>query len=202
MCPKGIGDVVGRQQILHRAVGATCGNGSHVRFGPCSRVEARAGLQGCERTSVRPQRGDGVRVGLQRQHLVGVRCRRLAESVGQSHIHLAGGDLHPRLVQSPRGVHLDVRFVDRRNGPDRVDRGDERESAPGKVIRGPRAPEVDVGAGDTQFGVELLKTGHQHLDAVGGAECLVDVWTVRESDHCDRRHVAVCAAHRWSLYES
>ena len=86
------------------------------------------------------------------------------------------------LVQRPGGVHLDVRLVDRRHRADRVDRRDERECPPGKVIRGSRAPEADVGLLDAQLGVELGETRHQHLDAVGGAVGAAHMRCVREPD--------------------
>ena len=86
-----------------------------------------------------------VRVGLQRQHPAQRARRGLAEPVDQRGVDLAGQQLDVGLVQRPRGVHLDVRLVDRRHRADRVDRRDERKGAAGKVVRRSGAPEADVG---------------------------------------------------------
>jgi hypothetical protein len=76
-----------------------------------------------------------------------------------------------------------MRFVDRRHRPDRIDGRDERECAACKVIRGSRAPEADVCLLETEFGVDLGETRHQHLDAIGGAVGASHMWCVRESDY-------------------
>ncbi len=122
----------------------------HLLGGPLAGVQAEAGLQARHRHRVRPQRRDGVRVGLQGQYPAQDAGRGLAEAVDQRGVDLAGQDLDVGLVQRPRGVHLDVRLVDRRHGADRVDRRDERKCPAGKVIRGAGAPEADIGLLDAR----------------------------------------------------
>ena len=63
------------------------------------------------RHGVRPQRRHHVRVELQRQRPAQDARRGLAEPVDQRGVDLAGLDLHPRLVERPGGVHLDVRLA-------------------------------------------------------------------------------------------
>jgi hypothetical protein len=82
-----------------------------------------------------------------------------------------------------------VRLVDRRHRTDRVDRRDERERAPGKVIRRSGAPEPDIGLLQAEFTVELLEARHQHLDAVGGPVGAAHMRRVRKPDDCYVSHV-------------
>ena len=51
----------------------------------------------------------------------------LPKRVDQRRVDVAGLDLHPRLVERPGAVHLDVRLGDRRPGADGVERDHERE---------------------------------------------------------------------------
>ena len=119
--------------------------------------------------------------------------RGLAEAVDQRGVDRTGQDLDVGLVERPRGVHLDVRLVDRRYRTDRVDRGEERECPPGKVIRGARAPEPDVGLLDAQVGVQLGEARHQHLDAVGGAFGAAHMRSMREADHRNISESVTCS---------
>ena len=119
------------------------------------RVQAEAGLQAGGRYGIGHQRCHRVRVGLQRKHPAQHARAGLAEAVDQRGVDRTGEDLDVGLIERPCSVHLDVRFVDRRDGADRVDRREERERPPGKVIRGSRAPEPDVGLLDAEVGVQL-----------------------------------------------
>jgi hypothetical protein len=107
----------------------------HLLGRPLAAVQAEAGLQSRHRHRVRPQRRDRVRVGLKREHPAQGAGGGLAEAVDERGVDLSGQQLDVGLIKRPRGVHLHVRLVDRRHRPDRVDRGDKRKGAAGKVIR-------------------------------------------------------------------
>ena len=148
--------------------GVQCDLG-HLLGGPLPGVQSEPGLQTGGRHGVGHQRRHRVRVGLHRQHAAQHAGAGLAEAVDQRGVDRAGQDLDVGLVERPRGVHLHVRLVDRRDRTDRVDRREERECPPGKVIRRARAPEPDIGLLEAEVLVELGEARHQHLDAVGGA---------------------------------
>ena len=69
------------------------------------------------------------------------------------------------------------------------------ESAAGEAQSGADRVDRPPGAGDAEFGVELVEAGDQHLDAVGGAVGAGDVRAVREADDRDRWQ----CHQRWSL---
>ena len=131
----------------------------HRPLVPEAGVDARAGLEAGERDGVGPQRRHRVGVELERERTTQHAGRALAEAVDQRGVDLAGLDLDPRLVERPRGVHLDVRLVDRRDHPDRVDGLHERERPPGQVVRGPGAPEADVATGPAGLLVAARRRG-------------------------------------------
>ena len=126
-------------------------------------------------------------------------ARGLAEAVHQRGVDRAGQDLDVGLVERPRGVHLHVRLVDRRDRADRVDGRQERECPPGKVIRGTRAPEPDVGLLEAQVCVQLGETGHQHLDAVGGAFGAAHMRGMREARRPRRCDQSLDVPYWWCL---
>ena len=208
--PKGIGEVRPGQQLVDALrrllrVGAL-GSGEriqrhlrHLLGRPLAGVQAEAGLQPGHRHRVRPQRRDGVRVGLQRKHPAQRAGRRLAEAVDQRGVDLTGQQLDVGLIQCPRGVHLDVRLVDRRHRADRVDRGDERECPAGKVIRRAGAPEADVGLLEAELFVQRVEAGHQHFDAVGGAVGAAHMRRMGESDDSYIAISHVIPSYRWCL---
>ncbi len=161
---------------------AARGHLRHVLLGPPPGLQAEPRLQRRDRHRVRPQRGEQVRVELQRQHAPQFRARGLAEPVGQRDLRLAGEDLRPRLVQGPRGVHLHVRFHRRRHRADGVHRRHERERPPGQVVRGSRAPEPDVGSGQPGGAEHLREDRHQHLHPAGGGVLAHPARRLREPD--------------------
>src|SRR5699024_2616240 len=61
-----VGHVRLGEQVLLVAAGGAGGDGGHLRLGPVPGVDAGAGLQGGDVVPAGPQRGDGVRVELQR----------------------------------------------------------------------------------------------------------------------------------------
>ena len=137
----------------------------HVALGPAGLLEPSARLQRGERHRVGPERRDDVGVELRRQHLGQVARRRLAEAVDERRLRLAGLDLHPRLVERPGTVHLDVRFGDRRPGADGVERHHEREGLARQVVARSRAGEVERPR-DTRALDRFVHHRHQDLDFV------------------------------------
>lgn len=183
-----------RQGVGEGCLTASRGHRRHRPLVPQAALDAQAGLDSGQAEGVRPQRRHEVGVELHRHDPAELARRRLAEAVDQGRVDLAAEQLHPGLVECPGGVHLDVRLGDRRERADRVDRGDERERAPGQVVRGARAPEADVGLGEPEAAEHLVEDRHQHLDAVGGAVGLAHAGRLREADYRDVTHVGLTGA--------
>ena len=91
-----------------RVAAGARGDLGHLALGRLAGVEHRARLQGGDADAVRPERLRVVRIELQRQHVADVAQRRLAERVHQRGVDVAALEAHPRFVQRPRAVHLDV----------------------------------------------------------------------------------------------
>ncbi len=80
----------------------------HRPFVDDTGVEAGACGETGDGVHVRPQRGDGVRIELQRHHVGDRSAARLAVGEHEGRVALAGEQLQPRLVQSERTISLDV----------------------------------------------------------------------------------------------
>ena len=99
---------------------------------------------------------DVVRVELAGEHLGQVAGRRLAVAVDERGVDVAELELHPRLVQRPGAVHLDVDSpgsAATAPTPSSVDHEGERRA--GEVVGGARAGEADV--------VDVMSTAAEHL---------------------------------------
>ena len=184
------GDLTGhlRPRVRYRRGAAARGHLRHFLLTPAPGVNAQPGLQRGDAHRVRPQRREQVRIELEGQHAPEVPGRGLAEAVGEGDVSVSGADLHPGFVEGPGAVHLHMRFHDRREGPDRVDRLDERERPAGQVIRGARAPEPDVALGQPGARQHLGEDRHQHLHSAGGAVATADARGLGEAHDGDIGH--------------
>ena len=110
---------------------------------------------------------DGVRVELAGQHHRQVARRRLAVAVDEGGVDLAELELHPRLVERPGAVHLDVALLDRRPRADAVEGHDEAE---GRRRRGSRCEPEQVKPMSSLVmstcAAHLADDRHEHLDLV------------------------------------
>ena len=73
---------------------------------------------------------------------------------------------HPRLVQRPGTVHLDVRFLLGRPGADGVERIDEGEGDTAEVVAAARDDEAHLILGQATPVERLAHHGHEHLHLV------------------------------------
>ena len=120
----------------------------HLALGDLARVEQRRGLHRGEAHRVGAERREIERVHLHRVDVRGVGGGRPSGAHRQRDVDVAEQQPHPRLVQRPRAVHLDVRVALRRPRADGVDVLHERERLAGHVVAAAGAGEVDLGAGD------------------------------------------------------
>ena len=153
--------------------------------------DRRARLQRREVDGRRPERRHRVRVVHEVEDLVDVAERRLPEPVDQRRVDVADLDGDPRLVERPRGVHLDVALLDRRPRPHRVEPLDERERTAGEVVARARHGEPDVVARDPRLRDRVTHDRDDELDLVALPVVVRDV--LREPDDRD-----VSQAHAYS----
>jgi len=105
----------------------------------------------------------------------------------QRRVEVAVLEAHPRLVERPRPVHLDVRLLDRGPRTDGVETGDEGEGRADQVVTAARHGESDLLAGDARALDGLGDHRHEHLDLVA-LVLAADVGQLGEGDHSDVAH--------------
>ena len=119
-----------------------------ARCVPVASSTARA-CSADERHVVGPERHEVVRVVLEAR-ATSRRSPRERDARGEHErdVDVAVLQPHPRFVQRPRAVHLDVRLRDRRPRAGGLEHLHERERAAGEVVGAARAREADVAAVD------------------------------------------------------
>ncbi len=162
---------------------AARGDVREVAFGVPARVQVGAGRHRSQRDLVEPEGRQVIRVELQGHDLPQVTLGGLAERVHQRGVDVPVLQPHPRLVQGPGAVHLDVALRDRRPGADRVERRDKRERYARQVVAAARAGEPDLGTVQADL---LEHIGDHRLQHFGLAEPAVGAGVLGLRERHDR----------------
>ena len=155
-----VGDL--RVRVGQRVASTARHDLGEVAFGGLAGVDQRIGLQTRDRGVIEAERRDGVRIGLQWEHVTRCARRRLARADHERGLDVTEHQAVPRLVQRPRAVHLDVRLIDRRPGADPVDVRDEREGSARQVVAAPGDGELDVVAVHARATEQVVHAAHDH----------------------------------------
>ena len=156
------------ERVVQRVAAASRGHLRHVALRVRGRLEKRSRLQGRQTHGIGPEGRHVVGIELETHDLREIPHRRLPEPVDERGVHLAGLDLHPCLVERPRGIHLHVGFPNGRPRGDRVEGDDEREGLAGEIVAAARAGESDLPSGEPGTLDRLCDDGNEDLHLVSG----------------------------------
>ena len=148
--------VLGRRPVAGDQLG-------DVALGGLAGVEQGPVLQRGQRPRVGAERGQVVRIDLDRVERARVGVGVLPDAGGDGGVDVALQEAHERLVHGEGAVHLHVRLVDRRPGAVGVDVGHEREGLARQVVTGAETGEADVVLGETGALEGPLHGGEHHL---------------------------------------